>query len=820
MRWFLVLAAIVAVPGVVHAGDVASVFSSRVQPVLKAHCVECHNAKTQEGKVDLSGPRSLEQLATEPKLWFRVVGQLESGAMPPDGQAKLTPAERAAIVGWIRGELTGLLAARQLQEGRSKLRRLSRSEYANTIQDLFGVRPTVGLNLPEDGRVDGYDKVSAALPLSATGAAGYLKMTEQVLNRMLKPMPVKPADGTPQPVIHALARESGESAGHSLKLQDGTVVSFNSDTSSGGLVFSTRTPGIHRLRISAYGYQTDKPLPFGIYAGHTSAYPQVLDLLKVLEAPPGKAGIVEAEVYLRTGDLNDRTPVSDSIRLIPFGLGVQVPKNTQASKCQGPGLAVQWMDVAEPEAPLLGDRWLTADFPPTLNEELRKNKKAFFTTDKRKPYQAKSNREEFLATMAATFRRIGARFYRRDLTSVELSQIMSEITAQIDAEMPLEAVFFDQVTAMMTSPEFLCMIEPPGRLADFALASRLSFFLWNSAPDEQLLEVARQGRLHDPQVLRDETERLLADPKSDRFVNDFVGQWLGLRAIDDTSPDGKLYPEYAKNYLLKPSSVWETQAFLRRLLDEDLSVRHLVASPWTLMNEPLARHYGIEGIAGVELQKVNWPADSPYGGLWTQSSVLKVTANGTNTSPVKRGVWVVQRLLGTPIPPPPPNINPVEPDVRGAKTLREQLALHRGAGSCAACHARFDPYGFALESFDVTGHFRTHYRDVDSEVAALAAHQRKGKSTWRDGLPVDSSGETPAGQKFASIAELRQLLAAQPELLARGVTRHLLTYATGAPSSGLDEPAIDAMVSSAAGQDYGLRSLVHAVVQSGLFRHK
>ena len=199
---------------------------------------------------------------------------------------------------------------------------------------------------------------------------------------------------------------------------------------------------------------------------------------------------------------------------------------------------------------------------------------------------------------------------------------------------------------------------------------------------------------------------------------------------------------------------------------------------------------------------------------------MKVTANGTNTSPVKRGVWVAERLLGTPIPPPPPNIKPVEPDVRGAKTLREQLALHRGNGSCAACHAKFDPYGFALESFDVTGAFRKSYREVDPEVVKLPAHQRKGRTTWRDGLPVDSSGQTPEGQTFAGIAELRKLLSKQPELLARGVTRHMVTYATGAPATRVDQPAIDRIVKSAAADDHGLRSLVHALVQSELFGAK
>lgn len=431
-----------------------------------------------------------------------------------------------------------------------------------------------------------------------------------------------------------------------------------------------------------------------------------------------------------------------------------------------------------------------------------------------------TDRDRFLIVIKTTFQRVGARFYRRNLTDPEIAAIVEDVAKQLDDGVTLDKVFLDKVAELMTSPEFLCVIEEPGRLSNFALASRLSYFLWNSTPDDALLELARQGKLHDPRVLRAETDRLLNDPKSERFVNDFVSQWLGLRAIDDTSPDGTLYPEYAQNDLLKPSSVWETQGFVRRLLDENLSVRYFVASPWSLVNAPLAKHYGLPEVTGIALKKVSLPESSPYGGIWTQSAVMKVTANGTNTSPVKRGVWVAERLLGTPIPPPPPNISPIEPDVRGAKTLREQLSLHRGSGSCAGCHARFDPYGFALESFDVTGHFRTNYREADPELATLNPSQRKSRPGWRDGRLVDSSGQTPDGRSFAGVAELRKLLASHPEQLARGVTRHLVTYATGAPATAVDQPAIDRIVAQSARDDYGLRSLVHSLVQSELFRAK
>ncbi len=796
------------------ADDAGASFQARVQPILTAQCTQCHGTEKQKAKISFAGPRGADKLATEKDLWFRVLEQVESHAMPPDDEKKQpSDKERVALAAWIRGEYTELLIAKQRKDGRSRLRHLSRSEYANTIQDLFGIRPTVGIDLPMDGRVGGYDKVSAALPLSASGAAGYFRMTEEQLKWVMRPLPkakttAAPVAGgafDPARTIRAAAMESGQSPGHTLKLDDGTMVSFNSDLNSGRLDYpGARTPGMHRVRFSIYGYQSDKPLTCGIYAGHTDAYPQLVDLVGMVEAPPGKATVVETDIYLRTSDFNDVGPISDKVRIVPFGIGVQVPKNSQASACKGPGLAVQWMEIEEPERPLLGDRWLTADFPKAMDDELRANPQVTLNGKNNTPTVKSTNREEFLAVILTTFKRIGARLYRRDLTRSELEPLMNDLAKQIDAGVPLAAAFLNHVTELMTSPDFLCVLEAPGQLSDFALASRLSYFLWDSTPDEALLDLARKGKLHDAKVLREQTERLLNDAKAKRFIDDFTDQWLGLRAIDDTSPDSKLYPEY--NDFLKLSSVMETRGFFRRMLSENLSVRLLVASPWVLVNEPLAKLYGLSGVEGAALRQVTLPESSPFGGIWTQSAVMKVTANGTATSPVKRGVWVAERLLGTPIPPPPPNIKPVDPDVRGAKTLREQLALHSSKGSCTACHAKFDPYGFALESFDVTGRFREKYREANGNA-------------WRNGLAVDCSGKTPDGKTFSSIVELRKMLDAKPEQLARGMARHLVTYATGAPVTALDQAAIDALVKSVGGE-YGLRSLVHAVVQSELFRFK
>ncbi len=806
--WAIIIGLLLAAQSPVLAQDAAAALRAKVMPVLKAHCAICHGGDKPKAGLNLAEARTLADLRSDSDHWFKVLERIEDGSMPPKDETPLTAAEREVVVGWIRGELSNMLISDQRRLGRSKLRRLNRTEYANTVYDIFGIRPPVGRDLPVDGRVDGFDKVSGALPLSSAHAEGYVNLAEVILGRMLQPSPKEPAQRT-----HRLwAGPSEQSKGHILELPDGTMVSFNTDTTSGPLRpksadgrfasgRSARVPGMHRLRLSVYAYQTDKPLAFGIYAGHTGAYPQVIELLTVLEAPPGKPAVLETEVYFRTGADSDLGRFADGFRLIPFGLGVQVPKNSQASQCKGPGLAVQWVDVEEPEWPLAGDRWITADMPPHVHE--------VFTNSRMTAKNTPVPRRQLEAVARETLERVGARLFRRDLTRAEVTAIMTRFNRNIDGGAPFRTALLEELSALLTAPDFLCIIEQPGRLNGFALASRLSFFLWNAAPDEELLDLARKGRLTDPRVLREQTERLLKDPRSQRFVKDFTDQWLGLWGIDHTTPDKDLYPEYDE--VLKISSVMETQATFARILAENRSVRDFIAPDWALVNERLAQHYNLPPVAGFALREVKVPADSRFGGIWTQSAVMKVTANGTLTSPVKRGVWVAERLLGITIPPPPANIEPVNPDTRGAKTLREQLALHSGQGSCQACHVKFDPYGFALESFDVTGAFREKYREVNPGNA---------RQRWRDGLPVDTTGITPDGVKFAGIAELRRELVKNPGQLAFGVTRHLITYATGTPAGPLDRGVIEQIVSQAAMDDHGLRSLIHGVVQSELFRMK
>jgi hypothetical protein len=334
-------------------------------------------------------------------------------------------------------------------------------------------------------------------------------------------------------------------------------------------------------------------------------------------------------------------------------------------------------------------------------------------------------------------------------------------------------------------------------------------------PDEELLTLAHQQKLNTPATLRQQVERMLKDPKTAAFTENFAGQWLGLRGIDATTPDPTLYPEF--DDILKVAMTREPLLFFEEVLKNDLSLTSFVASDFTMLNSRLALHYGIPGVEGLEFRKVVLPPESHRGGVLTMASVLKVTANGTTTSPILRGAWVLDRILGTPPPKPTVEVEAVEPDIRGATTIRNQLARHRQSAECASCHIKIDPPGFALESFDVTGGWREHYRKIN-EGEPVTINGRRVR--YLNGPAVDAADELPDGRRFQNIDEYKQLLLADKEQLAHALAEKLLTYATGAAPTTADQPGIEAIVGNIRDKDYGFRSLVHEIVQSPIFQSK
>jgi len=322
-------------------------------------------------------------------------------------------------------------------------------------------------------------------------------------------------------------------------------------------------------------------------------------------------------------------------------------------------------------------------------------------------------------------------------------------------------------------------------------------------------------------VLRKQTVRLLNDPKSRRFVDAFTDYWLDLRKIDDTSPSATIYNDYELDEPLKLAALDETRLFFAELLRADLPARNVVASDFTYLNERLARHYGIAGVSGAKMRRVTLPAGSERGGLLTMASVLKISANGTTTSPVLRGHWITERILGIETRPPPPTVKAVEPDIRGAVTIRQQLAKHRDSPTCAACHTRMDPPGFALESFDVMGAHRVRYRAVADDVKPEPGYGLNGQAfAFHYGLPVDSTGEMPDGRAFQDVKEFKRLVLSDELTVARNLASQLVVFATGAPVRYTDREELDRILRRASKHGYGVRTLVEEIVRSELFQNK
>lgn len=410
-----------------------------------------------------------------------------------------------------------------------------------------------------------------------------------------------------------------------------------------------------------------------------------------------------------------------------------------------------------------------------------------------------------------------ARAYRYPAEENDVQGFLALVEERRRAGLSFAEAMLAGYTAVLASPGFVFLDEQPGKLDDTAVATRLALFLWNSPPDAALRALAARGELRKPEVLHRETERLLADPRAQRFHRAFLDYWIDLRKIEDSTPSTTLYNDYYLDDALVEAAVLETQLFFDDMLRHDLPARTVVDSDFTYLNERLAAHYGIPGVKGVAMRRVPIPADSPRGGIVTQASVLKVTANGTTTSPVLRGKWIVERILGLDIPPPPP-VAAVEPDIRGAVTIRQQLARHRDDASCASCHRKMDPPGFALENFDIMGGWRDSYRGIDEAKPVAKGRGKNGHAfAFHFGLPVDPTGELPDGRPFRDIRDFKRLAREDDALLARNLVRQLLVYATGSPMRFSDRPEIEQILQRSASRHYGLRTLVHEVVQSPLF---
>ncbi|MBK1878766.1 DUF1592 domain-containing protein [Pelagicoccus mobilis] len=860
---------------------------------LENHCLNCHDSFEQKGDLDLENlPFDLTDKETF-ATWALVHDRADHGEMPPKKKKRPEKEDLAAFLESLSKSLSTADRERIAQNGRSKVRRVNRFEYENTLRHVLDAPWLQAADrLPEDGTYHNFNKTGDRLDVSHVQMSKYLETADYALRSALNAAAFKSEtkryyardEGTMifwMPYRKGLNRLPSRTAIPLLGLspepevirgtQALTVGDSNPEARNEeafGFVVGSQasaakydfrnvvvpTDGDYRLRIKTYTFKAgpngrafgedhgltggkqkwwypdrnvimrgDRSEPVTLYAHTLNGESRWIGSFDSYPDP----NVIERDVALRKGDAI-RPDAGRLLRTQPGWRG-----NPNADSEGVPGFAMNWLELEGPinkEWPPKSYQALFGNLPFKVHETEEPLPRPPLLTEEtligwteRGP-SIPDRRVEVLPNDADTdARRLLLAFtekaYRSPLADASAIEPYFAIYKQATA---FGESFTDAMIAafstVLSSPDFLFMESQAGPLETHQIASRLSYFLWNGPPDEQLEDVQN---LHQEAALRAQTERMLSDRKSDRFINAFLDYWLDLKEINSNTPDSQLYPQYYIDDQLTEASLFETRRFFRELIDKDLPARNLIDSDFTFANERLARHYGLEPFEGVQLRRVALPENSPRGGLLTQASVLRVTANGTTTSPVLRGAWITERILGVHIPPPPSGVEAVEPDTRGATTIREQLDKHTSSASCYACHAKFDPAGFALESFDIAGGFQEQYRALGEIGEPVEGIGLNGLLfAYRNAEPVDSSGELVDGRTFSDIHEFKTHLLADERAIARNLVKQFILYATGAPVGFSERQQIEEILDSCQKSEYGLKSIIHAVVQSDLFNIK
>ena len=830
---------------------------------VAAHCVSCHSGAKPEGGLDL------EKLSRDPadadalERWVVVHDRVAAGEMPPPEEERPPEADRRNVLAELAGWLTAADEAARSRDGRAVYRRLTAAEYENALRDLLDLPDLhVRRMLPADGVRHGFDKIGDGLDLSHVQIQQYLAAADRALDMAIATRP------TPPPVL-------------SKRFDVAPMLKFRQNLISGAAVlldgFKPETgwcndgrkdpdePGTNGkdapLSGKSVGFFTPKQGGHEKYFSFVPVYPGRYRMRMSIWSFVWNHGTVEPSPRTEVATLQydtrslgyfDAPSLSPQVHEItawlpgkhPLMFDVASLTNFSGdSRDHRPGIAIDWFEVEGPlheSWPPESHRRLFGDLPiePASAESTARPPARVRLTPANWAWPGRvdlprGERERPVETVVSPAPESDAtqllaaflpRAFRRPVPDDEVARYVAVVTDRLAKGDCFEDAMRQAYRTALTSPHFLFRREMPGTLDDHAVATRLALWLWNGPPDDQLLSVAAAGNLRDPAILTGQVERMLDDPRSHRFIEDFLDQWLNLARIDDTDPDTTLYPEFQFHYL-KDSMLAESRAFFRELLTDNLPVTSLVTTDFAMLNERLAHHYQIPGldpatVAGSRIRRVALPPDSHRGGFLTQGAVLKVTANGTTTSPVIRGGFVLERFLGETIPPPPPNIPAVEPDTRGAATIREQLVRHQADASCATCHRKIDPPGYALERFDPIGGWRDRYRSEGKGDPVTDRFYDGRRPRFRLAAAVDASGRLADGRDFADFEEFRKLLVADREALARAFVTQVVMYASGGDISFADRREIDAIVASTADTGHGLRALIHAIAASPLFLGK
>jgi Protein of unknown function (DUF1592)/Protein of unknown function (DUF1588)/Protein of unknown function (DUF1585)/Protein of unknown function (DUF1587)/Protein of unknown function (DUF1595)/Cytochrome C oxidase, cbb3-type, subunit III len=748
---------------------------------IDRYCVTCHNQRLKTADLTLD-TLDLARIAETPDTWEKVVRKLRTGTMPPQPSRRPDHATYQELIRFLEGELDRA-AATTPNPGRPVLHRLNRAEYANAIHDVLALDVDAAALLPPDDSAYGFDNISDVLGVSPSLQERYLTAARKISALAVGDPDVAPGSDT------FVIRQDLSQNQHIDGLPLGTV---------GGILVRHTFPldGEYSFQVKLYrtnlnivrGLEYPHQMEFTVDGEriHLAAFGGKADLAALFEKPTDTGDAVEARLRVRA-------PIKAGPHVVAVTF-IQEPAVADTVRLQGylRSSADNFDWSGRPHMQTLA---ITGPFKPTGPGDTP-SRRQIFTCRPATPAAESGCARQILSTLAR-------RAYRKPVADTDLQPVLSFYDTG-RARSGFERGIQMGLQRILASPQFMFRVErdpanvAPGavyRITDVELASRLSFFLWSSIPDDELLKVASQGKLKDPEVLEQQVRRMLASARSRTLVTNFAGQWLQLRNVRSVLPNSDEFPDFDDN--VRQAFLRETELFVDSIMREDRNVLDLLRADYTFVNERLARHYGIPDVYGSYFRRVA-VTDEARKGLLGQGSILAVTSHAERTSPVLRGKWVLDNLVGTPPAPPPPDIPALKENEEGSKprTMREQMAEHRTQAICASCHKVMDPIGFALENFDAVGAWRTR----------------------EAGGAIDASGELADGTKVDGVVTLRNALLSRPDVFVGTLTEKLLTYALGRGLDAHDMPVVRSIVRQSAARDYRFSSLVLGIVNSVPFQ--
>ncbi len=772
-----------------HAG---TNYPDKVEALFDQNCYDCHDSAVSKGGLNLEtlgynllDPQNFQQ-------WVRILDRVNDGEMPPAKEPRPEKTFIQAFASQLQPALFLTDRRDKFQSGSVQTRRLTRKEYEYTVQDLLAIDiPLLDL-LPEETASHGIETVAEAQQLSHFNLASHLDAADLALEEAFRL-----AFTTPKPYKQNYTPEQLTKPGggnyRGPEARDKRIIAYKMRVQFYGRMYPTKVPESGWYKVTLHDVKAVNPganqVVWGtLRSGANSSAAPIMFPVGLVEASNNKREL-SYEAWIQKGHSLELKTNDATLKTAPTG-------------ATGGNVSYQGRDLVKQGFPGIATSGITIERIHSKRDpsEIKARLLAGFPEETLQSLDSLEKKKNFLYQAVGRFANIA---FRRPATLQQAQPYIELAYKELDrpdATIPdaLKAAY----RAILCSPRFHTFLEKPGQLDDHALAARLSYTLWCSMPDWQLRQLADQGKLKDPAIFHSEIDRLLAHPFSRRFVESFTDQWLNLKDIDFTTPDSNLYKTF--DPIVQESMLAETRGFFWEILQNDLPVKNLVSSNFSMLNERLARFYGLGGLdiqPGKGLQKVAL-TNKGRGGLVTHGSILKITANGTTTSPVVRGVWVSERILGMDIPAPPANIPAVEPDIRGATSIRDQLDKHRNTEACNACHQKIDPAGLALENYDPVGLWRGKY------------------GTGKNAAKVDPSGYTPEGKEFSNIFQWKGIYGTRQELLTKAFAKHFLTYATGAPPRYCDRPNLQKVAALAKENDYKLRPILHAALASETFKTK